>query len=62
MRLDAAADLEAIEFTQGVISLDRCELQDLVIEGVAACSFGVVENECHRTPPTQSSNPITILG
>ena len=48
MWLDAAANLEAIDFIQGVIGLDRRELQDLVVKRIAAGCFGVVEDERHN--------------
>ena len=50
VRLDATADLEAIDLIQRIVGPDRRKLQDLVVEGVAARCFGVVEYERHAYP------------
>jgi hypothetical protein len=50
MRLDAAANFETIDLIERVIRPNCGELQDLVVEGVAARCFGVVENEIHDPP------------
>ena len=66
MWLDAAADLEAIDFIQGVVSLYRRKLQNLVVEGIAARCLGIIEDKCHeisapRALTTQSLRPEIVV-
>jgi hypothetical protein len=66
MWLDAAADLEAIDFIQGVIGSNGRKLQNLIVEGIATRCLGIIEDECHeifapRALTTQSLRPEIVV-
>ena len=58
--LNSAADLEPIWFVQIRISADRGKLEYLIVAGLAARCFGIVEHE-RPAPATRPANAIMFI-